>query len=387
VIAVFRREVTDVASTAEGAAALAQFNRGEEVEALDVLDRLNAAEDEASRLVIEGATRALQLQADRAAAARRRSTAALALETRNRSRLGTDAVIARYEEVTRLDPSVDKDWLQLAELYLSVGRRAEAVSAAERVQTLTTSYWARSSARALIADILLAQGDSQGALAIYESVLAGHVRIFSADSSSLGVGIRVYRVVDKIGEAYLTRQDYASALERFGLALRLAERLFDSDPQSAELERYVSVSEIRIGDVLERQGDLDGALSRFRRGLEIFERLSAADPASLNDASNVAAALSRIGGVLVSQGDDDEALEFYRRSLEIADRLSAADPASADLARSVSISSSRIGDLTGERLYLERALAILRDLETRGALTEADRPLIARLEATLASPR
>jgi hypothetical protein len=61
----------------------------------------------------------------------------------------------------------------------------------------------------------------------------------------------VYRVVDKIGEAYLTRQDYASALERFGLALRLAERLFDSAPQSAELERYVSVSEIRIGDVLE----------------------------------------------------------------------------------------------------------------------------------------
>ncbi len=383
VIAAFRAEVTDVASTAEGAAALAQFNRGEEVEALDVLDRLNAAEDEARRRAIEGATRALQLQADQAAAARHRSTAALALEARNRSRLETDEVIARYEEVTRLDPNVDNDWLQLAELYFSVGRRAEAVSAAERVQTLTTSYWARSSARALIADILLAQGDSQDALAVYESILANHVRIFSADSSSLGVGTRVYRVLDKIGEAYLTRQDYASALERFELALLLAERLSESDPQSAELERYVSVSVTKIGDVLERQGDLDGALSRYRRGLEIFERLSAADPASLDDASNVAASLSRIGGLLIRQGDLDGALVLYRRSLEIAERLSAADPASVDLARSVYTSSLRLGDLTGERRYWQQALAVLLDLEARGALAEADRPFIAQIEARL----
>jgi hypothetical protein len=47
----------------------------------------------------------------------------------------------------------------------------------------------------------------------------------------------------------------------------------------------------------------------------------------------------------------------------------------------------KIANLTGDRLYWERALTILRDLETRGALTAADRPLIARLEATLASPR
>ncbi|MBU2378956.1 MAG: hypothetical protein KJ824_07305, partial [Alphaproteobacteria bacterium] len=42
-IAVFRREVTDIASTDEGAAALAQFNQGDEIGALAVLDRLRAA--------------------------------------------------------------------------------------------------------------------------------------------------------------------------------------------------------------------------------------------------------------------------------------------------------------------------------------------------------
>jgi len=77
----------------------------------------------------------------------------------------------------------------------------------------------------------------------------------------------------------------------------------------------------------------------------------------------------------------------YRRSLEIRERLSAADPASTDLARAVFVSCMKIANLTGDRLYWERALTILRDLETRGALTAADRPLIARLEATLASPR
>jgi hypothetical protein len=45
-----------------------------------------------------------------------------------------------------------------------------------------------------------------------------------------------------------------------------------------------------------------------------------------------------------------------------------------------------MADLTGERRYWERALAILRDLEARGTLAEADRPFIAQIEGRLAGP-
>jgi hypothetical protein len=44
-IAIFRRDVTDIASTPEGADALARFNNGDEVGALAVLDRIRAAND------------------------------------------------------------------------------------------------------------------------------------------------------------------------------------------------------------------------------------------------------------------------------------------------------------------------------------------------------
>jgi len=94
--------------------------------------------------------------------------------------------------------------------------------------------------------------------------------------------------------------------------------------------------------------------------------------------------LSKIGFLLESQGDRDGALGFFRRGLEISERLSAADPASVDLARDVLALNGLMARVTGERQYWERALAIFRDLEARGALAEADRPFIAQIERTLA---
>jgi len=146
----------------------------------------------------------------------------------------------------------------------------------------------------------------------------------------------------------------------------------------------VTFSLDRIGDVLLSQGDRDGALGAYRLSLEISERLSAADPASADLARDVSISLNKIAEVLLSQKDRDGALGLYRRSLEIWERLSAADPASTDLARNVGASYWKMGQVTGERRYWERALAILRDLEARGTLAEADRPVIAQLEGILA---
>ncbi len=147
----------------------------------------------------------------------------------------------------------------------------------------------------------------------------------------------------------------------------------------------MSVSLERIGDLLLSEGDRAGALSRYQRGLEIAERLSAADPASADLARDVSLSLARTGDVLRSQGDRAGAMSRYQRSLEIRERLSAADPASADLARDVFVSCWKMANLTGERRYWERALAILLSLEARGVLGDPDRPFIAQIEGILAN--
>ncbi len=126
-IAVFRREVTDIASTPEGVAALARYNAGDRVGAIAVLDRLRQARDGARRVLV-----------DIESAAEARRIAALALDARGKSdpAFDTGAVITRYEEVVRLDPGEYDDWYQLVQLYIAAGRRADALTAAERLEAL-----------------------------------------------------------------------------------------------------------------------------------------------------------------------------------------------------------------------------------------------------------
>lgn len=93
----FRREVTDIASNPEGAAALARYNGGDRAGAISVLDRLRRARDAAR-----------QVSADMQSAVEARQIATLALDARAKGdpAFDTGAVILRFEEVTRLVLSV-----------------------------------------------------------------------------------------------------------------------------------------------------------------------------------------------------------------------------------------------------------------------------------------
>jgi DNA-binding SARP family transcriptional activator len=129
-ITVFRREVTDIASTPEGAAALARYNAGDRSGAIATLDRLRQARGEARTA-----------QADLESAAEARQIATLALDARGKRdpAFDTGAVIARFEEVVRLDPLQPDDWRRLAALYRDAGRSADAETADARVVALSRS--------------------------------------------------------------------------------------------------------------------------------------------------------------------------------------------------------------------------------------------------------
>jgi hypothetical protein len=108
----YRRYLEDIATTNEGAAALARFNRGEEVEALADLDRLR-----------EDRARVRQQVVDRESAADGRQTAVLAADARARGNkaLTTASVLKRFGDVTSLDPSLSSDWAAMAALLYSLG--------------------------------------------------------------------------------------------------------------------------------------------------------------------------------------------------------------------------------------------------------------------------
>jgi tetratricopeptide (TPR) repeat protein len=102
---------------------------------------------------------------------------------------------------------------------------------------------------------------------------------------------------NKIGDVLLSQGNLEGALERYQRSLEINERLSSANPASADRARDLGVSQIKIGDVLVSQGDRDGAMARYQAALQILERLSAADPASADRARDVFLACLKLGEV------------------------------------------------------------------------------------------
>ncbi len=91
----------------------------------------------------------------------------LALEARNSGEQTTAEVIARYEEVTQLDPGVHWDWVELGRLYVASGNLSAAEQAAHRATETAKDERDSSVAQSELADMRVAQGDLTGALESY----------------------------------------------------------------------------------------------------------------------------------------------------------------------------------------------------------------------------
>ncbi len=254
-IAVFRKAVEDIAATPEGAVALARFNAGDEPGALLVLDQLRAAHD---------AARKKRVDLESAVEARRIAT--LALEARTKGKQTTAQVITRYEEVTRLDPGVHWDWIELGRLYHAIGNLPAALRAAHASTKTAADDRDRSVANSAVGDVLVAQGDLPAALTAYRASL----------------GIR--------------------------------ETLAKRDPGNSEWQRDLSVSHNKIGDVLVAQGDLPAALTAYRASLGIAETLAKRDPGNSQWQRDLI-----VSYVKLSQVTGDKA--YVKRAFDIAQTM------------------------------------------------------------------
>ena len=249
-IAVFRNAVESIAATPEGVAALARFNAGDEVGALAVLDDLRAAQDAAEKKSgeIKSATRG-------------RHNAMLALEARNRGKVTTAQVIARFEEVARLDPGVHWDWVELGRLYMQAGKLPGALRAAKAAADTAQDDRDRSVALNELGDVQVAQGNLPAALASYQ---ASH---------------------------------------------DIFERLAKADPGNTDWQRDLSVSHIKIGDVQIPQGNLPAALASFQASLAIRERLSQVDPGNAEWQRDLMVSYVKMNGISGDKAHIAKALE------------------------------------------------------------------------------
>ena len=233
--------------------------------------------------------------------------------------------------------------------------------------------WSETAAQLGLGDVLLAQGDSAGALAAYHKGLQIAEALNARDPANTLWQCDLAVSHNRIGDVLLAQGDGPGALAAYGRGLRTREALNTGDPTNTEWQRDLSVSHERIGNVLRTLGDGAGALATYRKGLQIREALSAHDPANTLWQRDLAVSHNMIGNALRTRGDDAEALASFRKGLQIAEALNAGDPTNTEWQRDLAASHNMIGNALRTRGDDAEALASFRKgLQIAEALNAGD---------------
>ena len=258
------------------------FAEAAQPQADDLAKRAREALLKGDTALAEQLLRQQEDKAAEAAQAQRHEAAGLARQIAALA-IGRDsqAALAALERAARHEPEDFRTHIQLGDAQAVLGQSAPALASYETAQTLSEQRLARALADTpdnlaaqrdlsvshnMIGDVLVAQGDGPGALAVYRKSLA------------------------------------------------IREALAARDPANTEWQRDLSVSYIKIGDVLKAQGDGPGALAVYRKSLAIREALAARDPANAEWQRDLI-----VSNVKLSEATGDKT--FVKRALAIAEAM------------------------------------------------------------------
>jgi len=174
------------------------------------------------------------------------------------------------------------------------------------------------------------------------------------------------------------------AMDNYSAALRVREPLAAADPNNAELQRDLSISHEKIGSVLAQLGKSADALAQNEQSLRIDTKLLARDPADSQERLDCAEDHENIAMLLARAGDLSTALANEDQARQLREWVALKDDKNVDVRRDLALNYKQLGadsallaKRSREQRYLhaacewyERALAVLRDLQSRGALDE-----------------
>ncbi len=220
---------------------------------------------------------------------------------------------------------------------------------------------------------------------------------------------QIQQAIEPLMRAAQLAPDSATIFAELGKACLVTRRFPDAIHclrRSIALKGDVGATHHTLGLALEQVGDADGALAAHRRAAEL--------------APNLAEARGRVGDLLMGKGRRDDAAEAYERACKAAPkttygllcgakamilrdrpreaeprlrRLLARDASSAEAHLVLGLLLNEDGRFEDAAASFERSLALSplqatahHGLISSRRLTEADRPLLARILARLAGP-
>lgn len=233
-----------------------------------------------------------------------------------------------------------------------------------------------------IGEMQRANDDLAGALASYRAALALFERVakIEPDDGALQAHLAIAHV--NIGTVLYAQGRLDHALGSFRSAFAIAERLVKSDPQNATWQSGLSVIHERLGDALTVQKKPEEALAQYQASLDIRQKIANGDPDNVGWQADFALAHERIGAAYAALKRNDEAEAAYQQSVAIFATLLARSPDSARLLFGSAMPLIRLGMLHDPNgiAYLEKALAILKQLDATGRLEPRRRSMITTIE-------
>jgi tetratricopeptide (TPR) repeat protein len=183
-----------------------------------------------------------------------------------------------------------------------------------------------------------------------------------------------------MGDGERARRHYAEGLTA---ARSLAER----EPNRSDLQRDLAVLLIKLGDLSLKRGAVQDARQRYEESSAVLRALVEKEPGRTDLQRDLSSSYDRLGDVQRALGNADESRGWYDQSSAIRRGLAQREPERSDLQRDLAISLVRLADMTpGDAELRREALALLRDLEARGALQAQYRSLLERLADAAAEP-
>ena len=224
-----------------------------------------------------------------------------------------------------------------------------------------------------VGNVLMAQGNTNGALEAYRKSLAIRENLTAQDQTNAELQRNVSVSHTCVGDVLRLQGNTNGALEAFRNSLTIRENLTAQDPNNTYWQEDLSVSHERVGHVLRIKGNANGALEAYRKSLAIRENLTAQDPADAGRQNNLSVSHTCVGDVLIAQQNANGALEAHKESLLINERLIAQDPTNASWQNYLSISHERVGKVLMAQGNANSALeAFRKSLAVRENLTAQD---------------
>ncbi|MDD5392588.1 MAG: hypothetical protein PHE17_06175 [Thiothrix sp.] len=262
-------------------------------------------------------------------------------------RLDHDKALARYREVTQLQPDNLIAWKNVYDIAQKVGNNNLALEAAQGLQKNLRPededwlYMALADEGTALEKL----GDTAKAMEKYLVVLEFDKKRtvkFPEDAArqhNLSVSY------NKVGSLYKANGAALAAMKSYQNSLSIAQKLVDLDPKQADWQHDLSVSYQAIGDLQVVNGDKAAALKSYQYSLSIRKKLVILDPKRADWQHDLSVSYERLGDMYQANGDTPAALKSYQDSLSVRKKLVILDPKRADWQYALSVSYERLGDM------------------------------------------